>query len=186
MSGPRPPDEAPRAEPEHAPRAPGPGSRAALAVLAFGGLGLLPVAPGTWGTCGAAALAAVFVARPAFLAPLGDWTTFAAGAALVASALTLLLVPAIERTHGKDPGVVVTDEVAGYFATLLAVPHPTPADLVAAFFVFRLLDVVKPWPARALERLPSGWGVLLDDLAAAGWGAALLALTHTVARASLR
>jgi len=47
---------------------------------------------------------------------------------------------------------VVTDEVAGYFVTLLAVPYPELPDLVAAFFVFRVLDILKPWPARALAR----------------------------------
>jgi phosphatidylglycerophosphatase A len=103
---------------------------------------------------------------------------------VVASALTVLLTPSVEVTRGKDPGVIVMDEVAGYFATLLLVQRPGATHLVLAFFVFRLLDIVKPWPARAFERLPSGWGVLLDDVAAGLYGAAiLLGLDRLVASA---
>jgi phosphatidylglycerophosphatase A len=66
------------------------------------------------------------------------------------------------------------DEVAGYWATLLFVENPGPLHLAAAFFLFRFLDVLKPWPACSLEALPSGWGVLLDDVAAGLYGGAAL------------
>jgi phosphatidylglycerophosphatase A len=70
-----------------------------------------------------------------------------------------------------DPGPVVLDEVAGQWvalALLVAVRPgaPAPGALAASFLLFRAFDVVKPWPIRRLERLPGGWGIVADDLAA--------------------
>ena len=65
----------------------------------------------------------------------------------------------------KDPGVVVVDEVVGQWVTLLFLPF-TPAVAVAGFLLFRVLDVFKPWPARQLESLPDGWGIMSDDVMA--------------------
>jgi phosphatidylglycerophosphatase A len=68
----------------------------------------------------------------------------------------------------KDPGPVVLDEAAGVCLTLLAQPMRHWQWAVAlAFVAFRVFDITKPPPARQLERLPRGWGILLDDLAAA-------------------
>ena len=80
---------------------------------------------------------------------------------------------------GVDPGPVVIDEVVGMLMTLAL--HPvTIAGALVGFVVFRILDVIKPWPARQLEDLPAGFGIVLDD-AMAGvygnlivWGLALL------------
>ena len=136
--------------------------RIRLALVSFGGLGLLPAAPGTWGTAGAAALAAaVLLAWPD--APL-HWLDFSLVMVALASIVTVTLTPGIERSAGKDAQVIVTDEVAGYFATVALLSDPTLAHLAAAFFVFRLFDIVKVWPANLLERLPGGWGVLIDDV----------------------
>jgi phosphatidylglycerophosphatase A len=69
-----------------------------------------------------------------------------------------------------DPGPVVLDEVAGQWLALLvlvAAGHtPALAEVLAAFLLFRAFDVLKPWPIRALESLPGGWGIVADDLAA--------------------
>ncbi len=145
--------------------------RLRILLVSYGGLGLLPIAPGTWGTAGAAATAALLLYWPAATA---NWLETCLIATLIASIVTVTMTAAVERASGKDPQVVVTDEVAGYFVTLALVSEPTLAHLVAAFFVFRLLDILKPWPGRALERLPGGWGVLLDDVAVGIYGAALL------------
>ena len=142
-------------------------------VLSYGGCGLLPKAPGTWGTAGAAVTAWAFLAYWPDAA--GSWPLICAAWVVVASALTVLLTPEIEAADGrKDPQSIVMDEVAGYWATLALVREPSLTALVAAFFVFRFLDVVKPFPARLLERLPGGWGVLLDDVMSGIYGAALL------------
>ena len=65
----------------------------------------------------------------------------------------------------EDPGVVIIDEVAGMLVTLFLIPLTFPGILLG-FLVFRLFDIVKPYPARLLENLPGGWGVMMDDLVA--------------------
>ena len=71
-----------------------------------------------------------------------------------------------ERYFGKtDPGHVVIDEVAGMLLTLFWLPV-TWVGAVAGFLVFRVFDIIKPFPAGAAERLPRGWGVMADDLVA--------------------
>ncbi|MGE5837169.1 MAG: phosphatidylglycerophosphatase A, partial [Acidobacteriota bacterium] len=72
-----------------------------------------------------------------------------------------------------DPGQVVIDEVSGQWVTLL-LTGAGPLGVVAGFFLFRLLDVTKPWPARRMETLPSGLGIMADDLMVALYGNVLL------------
>jgi phosphatidylglycerophosphatase A len=142
-------------------------------LLSYGGCGLFPTVPGTVGTAGAAVTAALIL----LLLPASAerWTLLCAAWVGAAVAATVLFTPAIEaEEEKKDPQVIVMDEVAGYWATLLGTVEPDLTHLVAAFFVFRFLDVVKPWPAKALERLPHGWGVVMDDVMSGLYGAALL------------
>jgi phosphatidylglycerophosphatase A len=153
---------------------------AARFLLSYCGFGYVPVAPGTAGTAGAALTAAAFLLWAPEVAE--SWRELCIAWAIAATALTVLLTPALEEADSvKDPQVIVTDEVAGYWVTLLGVAQADFTHLVAAFFVFRFFDIVKPWPANALERLPGGWGVALDDVAAGAYGAAVFwALEHFV------
>ena len=90
----------------------------------------------------------------------------------------------IAATGKKDPGEVVADELAGQAVTFLAVPFLLPLGTVdfkqivaiaaGGFFLFRLFDIVKPWPCRRLEKLPDGWGILADDLFAGIYSAIVL------------
>ncbi len=85
-----------------------------------------------------------------------------------------------KRRGNPDPNPAVIDEVIGQWLALgvLAVARPQPPSLGAlavSFALFRVFDVVKPWPIRALERLPGGFGIVADDLAA-GLAAGLLQL----------
>jgi phosphatidylglycerophosphatase A len=64
-----------------------------------------------------------------------------------------------------DPSIVVIDEIVGMWIALLFLPKTWPAILIA-FFFFRLFDIIKPYPAARLERIPNGWGIMLDDVAA--------------------
>jgi phosphatidylglycerophosphatase A len=72
----------------------------------------------------------------------------------------------MEEELGEDPPVVVVDEVVGMWISLLFLPKGIwIAGL--SFLLFRLFDIVKPPPARRLEALQHGWGIMLDDVAAA-------------------
>jgi phosphatidylglycerophosphatase A len=140
-------------------------------MVTFFGSGLFPVAPGTMGSLAASAVLVAIdlvLKSPTFLI----WQLVLLCGLLLASALAVLLGPwAIAYFGRKDPGPFVLDEVAGICLTNLFLPiYPGGRQawvIGLAFVAFRLFDVTKPPPARQLEKLPAGWGILLDDLAAA-------------------
>jgi len=70
-----------------------------------------------------------------------------------------------ESLWGHDAGRIVIDEIVGMWAALLFLPR-TVRIAVLGFFIFRFLDIVKPFPAHRSQRLPAGWGVMVDDLIA--------------------
>jgi phosphatidylglycerophosphatase A len=121
------------------------------------GSGYSPVAPGTAGSAVGVLL---------FWPLAGRGLAVQLGALLAVVLVGVVSASIVARAAGReDPGIVVVDEVAGQWVTLLALPF-TPAVALAGFLLFRVMDVVKPWPARDLERLPGGWGIMADDLAA--------------------
>lgn len=156
--------------PPETPSAPKP--RRPLDTLAYAlsiwfGCGLVPYAPGTAGSVGA--LPVYLVLRPL-------------GATAVLAAALLVTVVGIWSSHRtaanlglKDPSIVCIDEVAGMLLTWSASPAAGWAGIVVGFVLFRVADQFKPWPARTLERrLPGGFGIVLDDVAAGVWAAATL------------
>jgi phosphatidylglycerophosphatase A len=134
------------------------------------GCGRVPIAPGTAGTLGA---------LPLFLVvrPHGPWAVLAA-AAVLGLVGVWAANEVIAASREKDPQIVVIDEVAGVLVTL-AVSAPTWTSVALGVVLFRVFDQCKPWPARALESLRGGWGVVMDDIAAGVWGAAVLVLLQT-------
>ena len=142
------------------------------AILSFFGTGYVPGAPGT-----AASAVAILLHSCIFRAM--DWgsaTAVSAVAALAFAAATVLWGREAERLHGaRDPGWVVSDEVAGQLVAAVGIGGPV--GLAVAFAGFRLLDIAKPFPIRRLERLPGGWGILADDLAAGVFVAAVIRLS---------
>lgn len=121
------------------------------------GSGYSPVAPGTVGSAVGLALFWPLARLP----PVAQ-------AALVAAAFVGGVFAATDlarRVGKKDPGLVTWDEVVGMWATLAFLPFDA-WTAAAGFFAFRAMDVVKPWPARQLEALPEGWGIMADDLMA--------------------
>ncbi len=141
-----------------------PKTRWAWTLATFFGAGYLAPGPGTYGSAAALLLwyaAAVIVPST----PVG----LALATALAAILVTAIGIPASTITAReacrKDPGFVVIDEVAGQlFALILCPPHWLPALL--ALLLFRLFDIAKPWPIRRIESLPTGTGIMLDDVAA--------------------
>jgi len=139
-------------------------TRWAWSIATFFGAGLLKPGPGTWGSIAAVLLWAAFalVAHPPAISLLV--------VLMIGIAISLVLgVPAATiaaRESGRhDPGFVVIDEVAGQWIALLFCPADW-GHAIVALVLFRLFDILKPPPARQLERLPAGWGIVFDDVAA--------------------
>ncbi|WP_456431510.1 phosphatidylglycerophosphatase A family protein [Thermosulfuriphilus sp.] len=131
-----------------------------LAILGATGLlsGYLPVAPGSWASLFTLGLHWI-------LAPLGPGL-YLLVILLIASFGVWSAARVASLVGQDDPRLVVIDEIAGMLLTLWALPT-NPALMVVAFFVFRVLDVFKPWPIRQVEKiLPGGWGIMADDLLA--------------------
>ncbi len=136
-------------------------------IIAWAGIaGKSPVAPGTMGS-----LVAVVLAPWCFY-PLGFGPRV--GLLLALFAVGAWAGGRVARLRAKqDPGEVVIDEVVGQWLALLWLPGLVWWQLLAAFVLFRLFDILKPWPINASENwLPGGWGIMLDDVLA-GLAAAL-------------
>ena len=144
--------------------------RIKLAIVSCGFLGLSPFAPGTVGTLGGVALAWLFARTENYLL----WSLVACGVLYVIG--RSLGEWSEQHAGGKDPGFFVLDEVIGYLVTCLAWRGPSLLGLTLAFFVFRFFDIFKPPPARQLERLGGGDGILLDDVIAGLYGLGVMFL----------
>jgi phosphatidylglycerophosphatase A len=143
--------------------------------VTLGGSGMSPVAPGTFGSLAAiVVLGSIIAAARLAGATLTFWLwngLLLAGILLYGALCVALGKWATEYYGRKDPGACVLDEGAGICLTALFVPiYPGWREvwaLLAMFVAFRIFDIVKLAPAKQLEKLPYGWGILLDDLAAA-------------------
>jgi len=153
----------------------------ARALATVGGLGDVLPAPGT--TVGSLVGLVLFVVT-ARLAP-GHLAAAAVAGMVVLLPVSVWCCGAEATRRGiADPHPVVADEVVGQWLALavVVVARPRPLGVVAlalGFALFRGFDVLKPWPIYLLERLPGGWGIVADDLAA-GLAAGLLALAVLV------
>ena len=140
-------------------------------LLAFGfGSGLSPVAPGTMGTL--VAIPFVFVLRG--LGTPGFWI-----ALFLLFLLGIVVCGNVSRKLGvHDHGGIVWDEMLGYWLSVAFVPLQWHW-LLAAFVLFRFFDILKPWPIRQLDRQVSGgFGIMIDDVVAALFSMALLAVVQ--------
>ena len=137
--------------------------------LAFGfGTGLAPIAPGTFGSLPGVLLFWLTM-------DFGLYVQLGVAAALVVSGVWICGESA-RRIGVHDYGGIVWDEIAGMYITLLAAPISL-LGWVLAFVLFRITDIVKPWPIRDLDhRIEGGLGIMLDDLVAALYAALLLGL----------
>ncbi|MGR3436892.1 MAG: phosphatidylglycerophosphatase A family protein [Shimia sp.] len=149
----------------------------ARAFATFLFVGYLRPAPGTWGS-----LAGLIAGLG--LVVLGGWMLLFLAALLVAMLGWLATSVYLEGTTDEDPSEVVIDEVAGIWVALLPVAYGWAATgdlqkitgIVAAFVLFRFLDILKPGPVGWADRLGGAFGVMFDDLLAGAGVAIVLAI----------
>jgi phosphatidylglycerophosphatase A len=135
-------------------------------------LGYSPVAPGTAGTLGCAFL--LWFAVPSVTLSSGPWAVAVYALSVLAFvAMAVWASTAAERAFGKDSPRIVIDEFAGFLVAVLFLPKSVFV-FIAAFVLFRLADILKPFPARRAELLPEGLGIVADDLVAGLYANVLL------------
>jgi phosphatidylglycerophosphatase A len=147
----------------------GTAQRLAFWIATWFGSGYAPKGPGTAGSLAALAIALV----------LHYFAGFAGiGMAWLAVLLALPGIWAADSVAAKagqeDPQIVVVDEVIGQWVTFAGATNLNWKSWLAAFVLFRLFDIWKPWPVRRLERLPGGLGIVADDAMAGVYGALVL------------
>jgi|SRR5579871_2426012 len=144
-------------------------ARAALLLATWFGCGWSPKAPGTVGSAAALVMALL-------IEHYTPWPPvyFALLAALVSIPGIWAAGQVARRFQVKDPQFVVIDEVVGQWLALAGAKHFSWPVWLAAFALFRLFDIWKPFPIRQLESLPGGVGIVADDLMAGLYGAVVL------------
>jgi len=155
----------------------------ALAIATFG-VGFIPIAPGTWGS-----LVGVGIYLLLRTKALGEFSGFEFTLILTIQVITLSGIWAAARTERisdrKDPGKVVVDEVAGQLVSLIPTLMPilsAPLWIMVSFILFRFFDIVKPYPARDMERLHGGLGIMCDDWVAGIYAATVLTFVAEMMR----
>ena len=149
-------------------------------IATVAGAGYFPVAPGTVGSAVGIGLVAALQTVP---------FSKAGYAALLIAAIVIIFFLGVwaagqsEKFFGRtDPRHVVVDEVAGQMMAFLLAPHATWKILLLGFGLFRLIDVTKPFPAGRAERLPGGWGIMVDDMIAGSYALVALVLLGYIIR----
>ncbi len=120
------------------------------------GAGYSPLIPGTAGSI----VALPFYFIPGFESPIIMLIVICAAFAYGSYGASL-----IENEIGHDPGVVVLDEMIGMWVSLIFLPKQF-LFVIGAFFLFRILDIIKPWPASWIQRKNGGWAIMADDVVA--------------------
>lgn len=140
--------------------APSFGERVAVVAGTFLGTGYAPIASGTVATAATVPLYLALVLLPPPAAVV--WVHLAA--IVAAGAGGAVAAGILERRLGvHDPSEVVIDEVAGFLVTMFLVP-PSIVTVACGFLLFRIFDIIKPWPAGPAEKIRGGWGIMADDL----------------------
>ena len=140
-------------------------------LLAYGfGFGLAPKAPGTFGTLVGIPLVVLIMHLPSLWAVAILSLLFAVGVPICRRGS--------EHLETDDPGAVVWDEIVGYGVAVVAIPFSLWA-MVIAFMLFRMFDILKPWPIKwADSKVHGGLGIMLDDLLAGLLALGILHLIH--------
>lgn len=123
----------------------------------FGYTGFFPIAPATFAS---AVFAAIY-----WLVPGGEVLAHPI-VCLVTVIISVPISTRLEKQYGEDPSCVVIDEVVGMQVILVGVADISLWGIILAFFVFRVFDVVKPYPVGRSQQLPGGYGIVIDDFLA--------------------
>lgn len=170
------------------------GDKVAMALATLAGVGYLPIVPATWGSLVTCLLYFIFQQVDERFAvsvyffqttPASRDLSFRITMAILIVCLFSIGTWAASRatkiTGESDPRTVVIDEVVGQLVTFLFVPAMIGwVFIVVGFLAFRFFDIWKPFPARQLERLPSGLGVMADDVMAGIYSAGFLWFVYSV------
>lgn len=185
---PAPPAASDVSQPQNAPRI-------AIWMATGFGLGYAPIASGTWGSLGGVALfylselcwldAATYIGLRDII---GMPIALLGGVGVsVIVALAGVWASRVASVHFRktDPGQVVIDEISGQHISYLPLAGVALAPgswkyLLLGFILFRAFDIVKPWPARAAEKWPNGWGIMADDWFAGAYAALVLWIVKAV------
>ncbi len=151
-----------------------------VAMATLGKVGDLPWAPGTAGS----ALGILFVAvfNLISLVPLWRGVSLSLTAGILFAFGVRSAGMAEEFFQTRDPGSVVLDEFVGQLIPFVAEPTGSWKLLLAGFLLFRFFDVLKPFPARQAERLPGGWGIMVDDVVAGLYALAVMMAVRYIGR----
>jgi phosphatidylglycerophosphatase A len=141
-------------------------------IATLGPVGATPYAPGTVGAAVGAGVAALL--RSVLPNPTGARAALAAVAAGIYGVGVWSAGRAEEAMGTVDPSPVVIDEVVGQMIAFLPQSHLGWKSLLGGFLLFRFFDVLKPFPARRVEHLPGGWGIMTDDVVAGIYSALAL------------
>lgn len=137
-------------------------------IASFIGIGYFPVAPGT-----AASLVVVFLYK--FILYRFFWPLLVLLVIFALAVGVLASTAYAAELAQEDPQKIVVDEAVGQLIVLLFV-FPSWPHVLLSFVLFRFFDIVKPFPVSRAERLPAGWGIMADDVAAALLAKAVLHL----------
>ena len=116
--------------------------------------GYIPYAPGTFGS---------MVALAIYLIPGFENPTILLTLISLFTIIGIYLGTKFEQVYGKDPAQCTIDEMVGMWVTLLFIPKYI-WYILFAFIIWRILDIVKPFPSNIAEKIKGGWGIMLDDI----------------------
>lgn len=147
----------------------------ALWIASFGGVGLIRGASGTWGSLAACLVALITLKQPLYLIPM------AIVAYIIGSWASHKWLLALTEADDKDPSPIVIDEVAAQWLVLAAIPPDSYIGIMSGFVLFRVFDILKPWPAGwADRRLRGAQAIMIDDIFAALWVIAIMIVARTL------
>ena len=145
--------------------------RAAQILSTCFGIGYFPLAPGT--------VTSIVAVLGYYFFPVLHNPLFLLSLVLLCSGAGIWAGGVMEEHYGEDPSIVTIDELAGQWLALVFLPEGL-APLALSLLLFRFFDIAKPGPVDAAQRLPGGWGIMVDDLLAglfanlSVWGLLLL------------